>query len=373
MYDDEYGNKDPMEDDMKDKSAIKFDDLMGKDHWIGSKFKMLAKSIKDRRNRIKERKKYRNFKNVRNKTNTNVKRSVPVPKKKNSGKRVFEELTANMKRVCNEAAQAIRETTNREVRADNSEQASSLMQQVVGLMTELVDLQVREKTCIHLPEDLRSFLVWLTSPSSEEYNDAGFPVNNDDPVPMLNLRNLDDNLSSDARSECLGTIHDVEDLIMQYDEMSEEDKSKMSGVREYLEHQLHYLHMQLSNFNEYGSTVMYQEQIRKRRQPKRLNRQRKRNSHKFLKYYGKKHTKYTIFDEVTDDYRSIKGKKKRNEEREEARNEGNRLFENIETKDDKVNENRNLGRNVESDMKSFNDYLSSLVKDNGSFVKYNKV
>ncbi|XP_063391209.1 uncharacterized protein LOC134676754 [Cydia fagiglandana] len=112
MYDDEYDNKDPMEDDMTDKSAIKLDDLMGKDHWIGSKVKMLAKRIKDRRNRMKEKKKYRNVKNARNKTNTHVKRSVPVLK--DPGKRMFEELTANMKRVCNEAAQAIHETTNRE-------------------------------------------------------------------------------------------------------------------------------------------------------------------------------------------------------------------------------------------------------------------
>ncbi|XP_061726363.1 uncharacterized protein LOC133531941 isoform X2 [Cydia pomonella] len=369
MYDDEYGIKDPMEDDMKDKSAVKFNDLMGKDNWIGSKFKMLAKSIKDRRNRKMERKKGRNLKNARNKTNTHTKRSVPVPN--DSGKRMFEDLTANMKRVCHEAAQAIHETTNREVRAD-SDQASSLMQQVVGLMSELVDLQVREKTCIQLPEDLRSFLAWLTSPSTEERNDAGFSLDTYDSGPMSNLHNLDDLLSSDVRSECLGTIHDVEDLIMQYDEMSEEDKSKMSGVREYLEHQLHYLHKQLSNYNEYGSSVMYQEQIRKRRQPKTSNKQRKRKSYKFINYYGKKHTKPTVFDDATNDYGNIKGKQARIEN--DNRNEVNGFLENIEImNDDKLNENKALRRNVENDMKNLDDYLSVLVNNNDSFVKYSKI
>ncbi|XP_048002427.1 uncharacterized protein LOC125238970 [Leguminivora glycinivorella] len=369
MYDDEYGIKDPMEDDMKDKSSVKFNDLMGKDNWIGTKFKMLAKSFKDRRNRKMGRKKDVKFKNARNRTSTHNKRSVSVSN--DSGKRVFEDLTANMKKVCQEAAQAIHETTNREVRADG-DQATSLMQQVVGLMSELVDLQVKQKTCMQLPDDLRSFLAWLMSPNTEERND-GFSVDTFDSGPMSAMHNLDDLLSPDARSECLGTIHDVEDLIMQYDEMSEEDKSKMSGVREYLEHQLHYLHQQLSNYNEYGSSVVYQEQVRKRRQPK-LHNKRKRKSYKFLNYYGKKHTKRTSIDDITEDYKNIKEKemRKENDDIKDRKHEGNRFFENNEIGEGNLN-NRDVARNVEDEMKNLDDLLSALVKENDSFVKYNKI
>ncbi|CAG5005306.1 unnamed protein product [Parnassius apollo] len=111
------------------------------------------------------------------------------------------------------------------------------MQQLVKLMKDLVDFQVQQKTCAKLPPDLADFLKWLTSPSNSDdsnYNQFNtvqdeFITSNDnylkspDIAPNFNILAANE-IKEDPRSECLATLHAVQDLLNQYEDLSDEDK-----------------------------------------------------------------------------------------------------------------------------------------------------
>ncbi|KAL0859307.1 hypothetical protein ABMA27_011109 [Loxostege sticticalis] len=234
----------------------------------------------------------------------------------------FAALTAKMKEVCKEAAKAVQQTKNVQVRQDDKEDSmtTSLMQQLVRLMTDLIDFQVQQKTCVKLPPDLQEFLVWLTSPNDENIDfrnqKTSYHESNSFVLDLVTTPSSEkEEIHADSRSECLGTLHAVQDLMQQYDEMTDEDKSKMTGIRDYLENQLQFLHKQLATFDGYKVSTMFEDlnpSYRFRRDllakgqnhRKKLNRFRSRRNRrnrfkrKFLKNFGKKHTRTTasIYD-----------------------------------------------------------------------------
>ncbi|XP_073964565.1 uncharacterized protein [Choristoneura fumiferana] len=317
IYDEEYGVKDPLDDSIRDKHSVMNSDIISKPRsWIGVKLRKIADKVR-KSARSKQDKAVSVPVTVRNKVNKRSDKLFEEP----SNKLNFVALTANMKKVCREAAKAVRETKSSEGRS-RSEAASTLMQQLVGLMSDLVEIQVQQKTCVQLPPDLQKFLVWLTGSNPEDressqenppdtpdsttetYPPGGLPTEifHEIPSPSPDLLAS----STDVRTECLGTIHDVQRLITLYDGMSEEDKSKMIGVREYLENQLDFLHKQLSSFEGYYDPIMFH-RIRRRRTPKHKKlRRMKRKIHRFIKNFGKKRTRSTVtydaFETYTDSF-----------------------------------------------------------------------
>ncbi|XP_034838430.2 uncharacterized protein [Maniola hyperantus] len=184
-----------------------------------------------------------------------------------------------MKKVCQEAAKAIQDTKNIEVRENSKEDeaATSLMQNLVRMMSELVDIQVQQKTCSKLPSDLYNFLEWLTAPNEDKVQvDDWPPVVYDYNEPVRYVKStepfdypttLTEDTHQDDRTECLGTIRAVQDLILQYEGMTDEDKSKMTGVKEYLENQLLFLNNKLNYLYDPNIFKLYEkgELQRKRR------------------------------------------------------------------------------------------------------------
>ncbi|KAJ8706976.1 hypothetical protein PYW08_011110 [Mythimna loreyi] len=262
-------------------------------------------------------------------------------------KSLFAALSANMKEVCKKAAKAVQQTRNmdhlpdlkRNEMPEESKQGSitnALMQQLVRLLTELVDYQVQQKTCRKLPDDLRTFLEWLTytkedAEEPESQSDRLFkaPTQEDeelveqlrdsrpeDKAEVPNeLRLGDKEELMDERSRYLENLHSVQSLLQQYEEMSDDDKSKMTGVKGYLEKQLEMLNRQLSAYDLYNffdkhgddrkrRDIILTKQITTKHRPRRnLSR------HKFMKNFGKKHTRTTAgsfhdeANQVTDEIR----------------------------------------------------------------------
>ncbi|KAL4712112.1 hypothetical protein ACJJTC_010973, partial [Scirpophaga incertulas] len=178
----------------------------------------------------------------------------------------FQSLMAKMTKVCKEAAVTVQKSQNSQVHQKDKDKlmSASLMQQLTRLMTDLVDIEVQERTCLKLPPDLQKFLIWLTSVNTDEHKTAirEDDLHFDEALPdSVDIR--------DTRSDCLGTLHAVEELIQEYGEFSEEDKSKMIGIKDYLESQLAYLRGQLSSAAEYELSNLYQyETMRYRRDAK---------------------------------------------------------------------------------------------------------
>ncbi|CAH0698099.1 unnamed protein product [Spodoptera exigua] len=110
-------------------------------------------------------------------------------------------------------------------------------------------------------------------------------------VKQLNEENI-----MDIRAHYLDCIHALQDLMDQYDGMSDDDKSKMMGVKSYLDSQLKYLNKQMAGYDLYSlfekqNLVRLKRNTKEKKQPKG-NRLR-RKLHKFIKNFGKKHTRTT--------------------------------------------------------------------------------
>ncbi|KAJ8704691.1 hypothetical protein PYW07_011879 [Mythimna separata] len=248
-------------------------------------------------------------------------------------KSLFAALSANMKEVCKKAAKAVQQTRSmdqipdslkRNGMPDDSKQGSitnALMQQLVRLLTELVDYQVQQKTCRKLPDDLRTFLEWLTYTKEEpddpeSQSDQLFKAPNQEDEELIEqLRDspheekaeLPDEMSlsdkqeaMDDRALYLENVHSVQRLLQEYDEMSNDDKSKMTGVKGYLEKQLDMLNRQLSAYDLYNFFEKHDDNDRKKRgiiitkQITTKHRPRRNlNRHKFIRNFGKKHTRTT--------------------------------------------------------------------------------
>ncbi|XP_064075473.1 uncharacterized protein LOC135194219 [Vanessa tameamea] len=266
LYDDEYGVKIDYTENIRDKhSAKKGQNVVRQSRdWFQNRFKNFTSRFKV---------KFLNKSPILSKNTTaSPSTSVNAPKRPvrqtsdNADadiKKSFADLTENMKKVCQEAVRAVQDTKNIEVREEKKEDgaATSLMQQLVRLMTDLVDIQVQQKNCAKLPSDLYKFLEWLTVPQDTNADvDEVFPGQSytiDDSAnryekstyPSYDVTLTEDTHQED-RTECLGTIRAVQDLIQQYEGMSDEDKSKMTGVKEYLENQLKFLNRKLNGSAE---------------------------------------------------------------------------------------------------------------------------
>ncbi|KAJ0170144.1 hypothetical protein K1T71_014072 [Dendrolimus kikuchii] len=265
LYDDEYGIKSDTIENIRDKHSIKDSNFIKSSKiWIENKKSKIDKRM------IK----------IRDDDEQEVE------------KRDFAALTANMKEICKKAALAVKETRNLQVREDSRENAvaTSLMDQLIKLMTDLVDYQVQQKTCLRLPADLQNFLQWLTGNESDSELDPSQKlyyrnddVNADVDKPTEHDLDLLSSPSSEKeeiipeRSDCLGTLRDVQDLILLFDEMTEEDK------RFYYTSHLHFISVQHLKNN---SIITRDKRDEKKRQPRR-------KLAKFIKSFGKKHTRTT--------------------------------------------------------------------------------
>ncbi|XP_052757044.1 MATH and LRR domain-containing protein PFE0570w-like isoform X2 [Galleria mellonella] len=329
MYDDEYGIKvDPLESKITDKRTNEGNDFMKRSRqWLQRKVKSIADYYLNTSEHNEKNNKTKHQKNNKNRNVVYTRESRQIIKKRNimnsnydaNKPDNFAELTIKMKEICKEAARAVHQTKNLKAREDSNEErmASSLMKQLVRLMTDLVDYQVQEKTCLKLPSDLQNFLEWLTSANSETTSKQQHMTNLQDDLleegylnkydPIMDHAKPSLNVDSEARSEYLDTLHAVQTLMQQYDGMNDESKSKMTGVKEYLENQLDFLDKQLSLYDAYNIPNIYpsQQSIRYRRDLRNANRQSKHRSnknksrlkgklHMYIPKFGVKHTRTTI-------------------------------------------------------------------------------
>ncbi|XP_059058823.1 uncharacterized protein LOC131852197 [Achroia grisella] len=191
-----------------------------------------------------------------------------------------------MKDVCKEAAKAVQETKN-----------------------------IKE-----LPADLQAFLEWLISANSQETSkpaeyklrlhddllDEDYLEKYDKTDHILDLATSNEkDIHIDPRSECLGTIHAIQTLMEQYNEMNDENKSKMTGVKQYLESQLEFLNKQLTLYDSLPNLYSNQAPIRFRRditknnqhdnhERNQIKHRLNRKLRKYIKSFGIKHTKTTV-------------------------------------------------------------------------------
>ncbi|XP_038217610.1 uncharacterized protein LOC119836377 [Zerene cesonia] len=307
--DDEYGMRvDYLDSVLRGKHAAKYDykgALMKSKDWVQDKLKTMTDKIRDDINqkwKLVEDKKLSTLKpnpNMLPQKIVGVRRirSIDNNNGEDDVRKTFAVLNANLKHVCKQAAEAVRNTRKVETRAENEEgtQATGLMQQLVRLMSDLVDIQVQQKTCAKLPPDLRDFLEWLTAPPennpivdhlpplteySHMFPDGRYEKSTDF---TYDLPTLTEDTHQDDRTECLGSIRAVQDLIQQYDGMTDEDKSKMAGVREYLENQLEFLNRKLNSLNEYDTFNYKKREVRNKRSLNKPRFRRLFNKHLFVK------------------------------------------------------------------------------------------
>ncbi|XP_045782539.1 uncharacterized protein LOC123879073 isoform X2 [Maniola jurtina] len=314
--DDEYGVKVDYMDNVRDKHSVKKvknilnkskDWLANKCSNVKNKLRRKSKTTKKKTTNIPTDKISEKLCNSTCKPPEVIKerfvRNSDINDKK-SIKKSFAELNANMKKVCQEAAKAIQDTKNIEARENSKENeaATSLMQNLVRMMSELVDIQVQQKTCAKLPSDLYNFLEWLTAPNDDkvqgdewrpvayDYNDAIRYVKSTEPFEYPTT--LTEDTHQDDRTECLGTIRAVQDLIQQYEGMTDEDKSKMTGVKEYLENQLLFLNNKLNYLYDPNLFKLYEkrELQRKRRDTSTKKQDKEKVSTETVKSDGMKKT-----------------------------------------------------------------------------------
>ncbi|XP_026736601.1 uncharacterized protein LOC113500123 isoform X3 [Trichoplusia ni] len=355
IYDDEYGiQADKFDNTVRDKHSVNENDFIKKSgRWVHDKIRKFAENLKMNPHtqdmEIKERLPrsvsspglitypkylYERISDRLTRRSTDDREDDDI---ENEQKLIFTSLTANMKDVCKKAARAVQLSRNIEVREDSKQGsiATSLMQQLVRLLTDLVDYQVQQKTCTKLPSDLQNFLEWLTVPkeeAQEAQTDAltyKTPYQEDDLIDELEIPSderpndqppdyetigFNEKLGSgDLRIHYLDVLHSVQDLLDHYEEMSDEEKSKMTGVKSYLESQMRYLNKQLSGYDLYSLFEKHQHQMRYKRdltiKPRLTKRRRKRKPQKYVKNFGKKHTRTTAsFDDavpITDNKRKV--------------------------------------------------------------------
>ncbi|XP_053621635.1 uncharacterized protein LOC128681630 isoform X2 [Plodia interpunctella] len=307
VYDDEYGVKvDPIDKEVERK-ARKGREFMRKSKiWIQDKVKSIAENIKEfRHDGVK---KNNNDEGPMKVFKRHVQEDTDdTPEKMTS----FADLKVKMRSVCKEAAKAVQQTRKMQVRESQEDAAAnSILQQLVRMMSDLVDYQVKQKTCIKLPADLQNFLEWLTTPQNiprrntqdgdflDEHSVLGKAKDWETPQTV-----------TDEKAEYLDTLRAVEELIQQYGQMNDEEKSKMSGVRQYLESQQEFLTKQISLLDELHFSNIYGNQqpirirrnIREKTQDAKSNKERRLGKlGKFMKNYGTRNTITVIFDEATD-------------------------------------------------------------------------
>ncbi|XP_013177464.1 PREDICTED: uncharacterized protein LOC106124963 [Papilio xuthus] len=314
IYDDEYGVKiDYLDNEARNKHSVDNENFMKRSgQWINKKFRKLGESLRTGYN---SRKNYKR-QHIINKTNNREHnfnrflRKVKDLRPKNYYKRDesgllyskkkkyeddesenylnFASMTAKMKQICHEAAKAVEKTRNINIReSEGGEEvvATSLMQQLVKLMTDLVDFQVQQKTCSRLPQDLSDFLQWLTSPpGSDESKDTRFdmiliasPLNDTKEYktsesPLVEIADSILKEETDPKSECLNILQSVRELLRLYDELSYEEKGKLLGIKEYLENQRNFLLKILSAPIDLSTSLDVLKMYRKRNTPARFKR-----------------------------------------------------------------------------------------------------
>ncbi|XP_075988083.1 uncharacterized protein LOC142984412 [Anticarsia gemmatalis] len=337
IYDDEYGiQADNLDGVIRDKYSKDNDFIKRSGRWVQEKFKKFTNNLKGQNSEdtVKKRmprdvtqiEKYPQY--IYNKISGQLtKRDSQAEEGEIDQKAVFNALATNMMQVCKKAAKAVKQTREIPTKPDTKQSAvaTSLMQQLVRLLTDLVDYQVQQKTCTQLPPDLHSFLEWLTIPGSEGQEErepdaesvnykTTLPYPEEDVIDELvdlttmepNTEYLTTSEKMDYKSQYLDTVQSVQDLLDQYEEMGDEEKSKMTGIKFYLQNQMRYLNKQipghdLYNLFEKSSIPLryrrdlslkgpYYHHILRRFRPK-LRLERKTN--KFLKNFGKKHTRTT--------------------------------------------------------------------------------
>ncbi|XP_045538618.1 uncharacterized protein LOC106709507 [Papilio machaon] len=309
IYDDEYGVKiDYLDNEARNKHSVDNENFMKRSgQWINKKFRKLGESIRTGYNSRKNYKRPHIINKTNNRQHFNrFLRKVNDLRPKNYYKRDesgvekkyeddesenylnFATMTAKMKQICHEAAKAVEKTRNINIReSEGGEElvATSLMQQLVKLMTDLVDFQVQQKTCSKLPQDLSDFLHWLTSPpGSDESKDTRFdmiliasPLNDTKQFKTTEspLAEIADSIlkeETDPKSECLNVLQSVQELLQLYDELSYEEKSKLLGIKDYLENQRNFLLKIISGPIDLGTSLDMLKMYRKRNTPARFKR-----------------------------------------------------------------------------------------------------
>ncbi|XP_050558403.1 uncharacterized protein LOC118279580 [Spodoptera frugiperda] len=383
IYDDEYGvQADKLDNSVRDKHSVKDNDFIQRSgRWVHEKIKKFAENLKmnphiynspidrsgdtepkDRVPRSVKNNEMASYpKNVYEKI---YKHRVGRQEAENKDdddldadqKSIFLALTANMRDVCRKAAKAVQQTRNLDSPTEQGKPsntaktesregsiASALMQQLVRLLTDLVDYQVQQKTCSKLPTDLQSFLEWLTYPKeevpepqqpetmslslrppyqdedvmeqmqemqTESSDDLFASVSNNKKFEDdhdIDVKQLDRVNVMDVRAHYMDCLHSLKELLDQYEDMTDEDKSKMMGVKSYLDSQVNFLNKQMSGYDLYSlfdkqNLVRLKRDTKAKKRPKRLRLRRKLN--KFIKSFGKKHTRTTasFYDgvQVTD-------------------------------------------------------------------------
>ncbi|CAK1549053.1 unnamed protein product [Leptosia nina] len=387
MYDeDEYGAKiDYFDDVIRNKHTPKYYNkvaLLKSKDWVQSKMKGMSNKIRDdlqrRISNLNTRMSSKLSQMPAQNPNRRPLRSVDTDSEDVDVAKSFAVLNANLKHVCRQAAEAVRNTRKIEAREENNEasQATGLMQQLVHLMADLVDIQVQQKTCAKLPADLRDFLEWLVVPpeyhpnvdslsSMSEYShlfsdDSRYEKSSD----IYDLPLTEDTHQED-RTECLGTIRAVQDLIQQYEGMSDEDKSKMAGVKEYLENQLEFLNGKLNSLNEYDTLKFRKREARNKRSLKHPR--FKRLFNRYINNFARKHTKTTVPTKITK-ARILDKEKSNNDDKKIVKEFGNSLSD----KEIEVSESANRLKEPERKSRNLKDvYFKALDEARKTTVKKN--
>nr|XP_049699480.1 uncharacterized protein LOC110374901 isoform X2 [Helicoverpa armigera] len=380
IYDDEYGiQNDKLDNSIRDKHSVKENDFIKRSgRWVHDKIKKFAENLKINPHtdevpilRADEPVKQRMRRSVKRRGMVTYPRYIydrlydhrrEADEEEEDydvdQKTIFTQLSANMKNVCKQAAKAVEQTRNVPNSNDNPKAgreentqgsiASALMQQLVRLLTDLVDYQVQQKTCTKLPPDLQSFLEWLTYPKDdaqehepdiqtfrtpyqeEEIMEELQDLQNEEKVDRLEEpRPADKAASMDIRTHYLDCLHSVQDLLDSYEELNDDEKSKMSGVKTYLENQMQFLNRQLSGYDlftyyipqlfEKNNSLRYKRELHTKKDHSTKHRPR-RKLHKFIKNFGKKHTRTTAsyYDGIQ---LTMKRKTVKNYERIDSRNQ----------------------------------------------------
>ncbi|XP_037968890.2 uncharacterized protein LOC105392891 isoform X3 [Plutella xylostella] len=170
-----------------------------------------------------------------------------------NSKMSFSLLTAHMQEVVKQAAHAVEQgTKNVKVRENKveSELPDSLMEQLVKVMTEIIDNQVEDKTCLQLPSDLREFLAQLTANQNAEE-----PSKNTDYFKNTFVEMKDPEIDAEANTfspsnvKYMETLGKIEGLQEDYDHLRKDEKNRLFGVKSYLEEQEKFIRDRLDDNN----------------------------------------------------------------------------------------------------------------------------
>ncbi|XP_060808596.1 uncharacterized protein MAL13P1.304-like [Amyelois transitella] len=298
IYDDEYGVKvDPLEKEVDERSREGRGFMKRSKYWLQDKIRSIADNIKDFRyvGGKKDADTYNSYPKVFKRHAKLDKVDVDDTNKVTN----FAELKVKMRSVCKEAAKAVQQTRKmqgiyvkgqvkmRESQSDSA--ANTIMMQLVRMMTDLVDFQVKQKTCIKLPPDLQNFLEWLTTPSQGQTSRQS-SVDKDflDETNVLGkVKDLDSPRPNDEKAEYLESIRAVEDLLHEYDLMNDEEK--------------------FSNMYSNQPSLRFRREIKPQTASyvkSNIKRRLKRRLRKLMRNFNKKHTRSTADDSrVTDSVR----------------------------------------------------------------------